>query len=280
MKISVNHIQLIGCIAMMWIGLQASAQVDSAVASLPDALDAVEGALVEDDYTWWMQHQTQLQSQFDEEWLDVDPTRISRFLFSPWKDELPQLPELDSLQRMKANWSLIRALHMQKNSMLESELLPSDALEPFSPAQNLYLGWLPALTVFILAIILWIFSSRKAQSLANTDNYENPHIQRIVQSLGQKHSNKMLTLELALFEFNSGLSPFENALNDASNWHRLSNNQKLIVHLLHRNLSNDAIIEHLGISRGHFYNERSNIRKALQLDAQEDIVRQISGMIP
>lgn len=240
----------------------------------------VDSLVKANEFDYWCANRERIQSAAEGNLsFDAEHGALA-YLFSPWSEELPRMRGLDSALQLQANWALIRSLHMQQNHAFEqaaNELIHPEAvhkagLPPF--------WWVVPLVLFTLSLAIWANHRNTLQTISSAQAYENPHVQRLVGMVNRKEQHASAALELALLEFNAGWSPIELALNRKSMWSSLSPTQRLVVHLIHRNIDNADITAHLGITKGHFYNERSAIRKRLKLGPTDDIgvkIQQMAG---
>ena len=242
-------------------------------------IQKVDSLLILDEYAVWEQSRGQFQLNLTD---SIPPGSLASavlFLFEPFRHQIPRLTGLSDTEQAKANWTLIRHLRREQVYLDEQPEIPHITPVDVQHEQRAPIWWIIPAILLAISLLLWMRLRQSAAQASDQASYRNSNILHLVNHINGKDPQCDPALELALFEFNSNWSPVLALLDKHPDGKALSKNQKLILHLLWRNIKNDSIVSHFGITSGHFYNQRSAIRKLLKLDADGDIRSQIDRML-
>lgn len=252
---------------------------------LDSALLRLESIVEEGDFSAWQLASASIQkdiiNHFDLAFEHITPFRL---LLPPWSY---QLKETVGLEGQVADseliaWELTRAhfFHLQHSRV---QLNSDEALQRIAPLELLGNAWWEGSYWWVATFLFWILIGVTAwhSKRRNGLKYKLTHhlSKGLLFPLAEHHDNDKMKLLVAKLEYDLGASVLTSGNNNSSDWVRLTPIQQLICHLTVRGISGIRIAEHFGFSKGHYYNERSIIRKKLQVASDENLKDFLMNMV-
>jgi DNA-binding CsgD family transcriptional regulator len=140
------------------------------------------------------------------------------------------------------------------------ELSPHPTTSSQLPIILLALSFLMMMGISLVKIL-----RSKREKSSSQINTNHPIINDIQDRLRQEQSNQY-SLAISQLELKIHEKTLENSLKEQQTWVELSNRQKLLLYLLLQGHSAEDCAEFLQISKGHIYNQRSELRRLFKLN--------------
>lgn len=245
--------------------------------NIHEALVSLEQLLERDAYQEWRARSNAYQlvvlSEFDVNNTQFYPFRL---LFPPWSAKLESLILNDSLatDAQRLAWEVTRT-EFRKN---KSSSLPLDEKDESFGFAALAVSQTTVLSAKVLwglsilftlmgfGILIPMIVSKRNQ----ITSWSVPSRVIFSENL-QSDLTPNFPLQLGILEFHMNASEVAAALSENEGWKELTMIQRSICHLTYRGVRGAEISEHFGYSKGHYYNERSTIRKKLGIPADVDL---------
>lgn len=244
---------------------------------LNEALRSIGSLLESNDFDEWQRRSSDYQlivlSAFDANNPEFHPFRP---LFPPWSAKLARAMPNDSFEgsRERLAWEVTRLEYLKNKSDSKSHQGQLDGLDfPSADAVktaisfDVLLWLLSVLFAGFGGVIAWSLYSRKRSQ----DAALNVPSRQIFDGEMSPGSAQNRLLLLGLLEYHLNASVVLSALAEMEGWKELTGIQKIICHLTFRGVRAAEISEYFGYSKGHYYNERSTIRKKLGVPPDKDL---------
>lgn len=241
------------------------------------ALRSIGALLESNNFDEWQRRSSDYQlivlSKFDASNPEFHPFRP---LFPPWSAKLALAIPNDSFEgnRERLVWEATRLEYLknkpdaQSHQVQLNELdLTTDGAVKTVTSHAVLLWLLSVLFAGTGGVIAWSLYARKRTRNAAL-NVPSRRIFDGEMSPGLAQNRPLL---LGLLEYHLNMSAVVSGLAQVEGWNELTGIQKIICHLTYRGVRGADISEYFGYSKGHYYNERSAIRKKLGVPPDEDL---------
>lgn len=199
----------------------------------------------------------------------------SQVLYTSWMSDVDAAVFDDLISkwgRDRLNWELARHIHAfrqaQKRSDVDMEMAQTRLNEIRVIEQRLFdpvllLWWVAGL---LLVLMIGRFVSNRGAFVKRlaTDG-DPPLIQRIRMLFSAQDGGVHLRLSLTELELLLLKDAISERFGDSSQWVGLSERQQLLLFLMLQGHSLDDCAEYLGLSKGHLYNQRTELRRIFGL---------------
>lgn len=176
------------------------------------------------------------------------------------------------------SWELAQSIHAFHGALERSNLgldNTQSRLQAIERERNLRFDFTPILLslsgLLFLVLVIRIFSNRMILfPKANVDK-DPPIVRKIRELIAEKRGSSDLRLSITELELILFKDSIVGQLKDAEQWNVLGERQQLLLFLMVRGHGLDECARYLGLSKGHVYNQRTELRRIFGLNEGADL---------
>ncbi len=229
-------------------------------------------------YATWMEHKERAETLLSEEHLEASlPAPYLRWLYGPWRHEWSRF----QLGAYHPDWSedttafvysrrfLLHDVHAQSSAFRPNAVEQLSTIAPPPPKRERLQVALFIASVALIVLNLFLRRQLKKTHHSMGSNSTPTSFKALEQLIETGEPSKASRTMIRAMHFDLFDGELKSQIKDASLLNRLTKKQQLLLFLILAGSSSEECAEHLGVSIGHIYNQRSSIRKILELDDTE-----------